>query len=203
VGIGVAYDWYVVRNSHTGVKTKVKDASGKITNVDLRNAKLIPNGRADEFNALISSGSEESVDFIKGNAYVDPKKLKPSNNPNNLYCDTKSAKYKYPVAYTTNKSGVKWVYSKANDRGHFGQPKVIFSNGGASTPIVDRDGKYGLSQFAYAIVDKPEVLDKIKKAIENPRFIELISHSDSQTGHRYKPKAMGLMKKDFWKKFQD
>ena len=37
--------------------------------------------------------------------------------------------------------------------GHFDIPKVIWSNGLGTYPIIDEDGKYALTQFSYGIID--------------------------------------------------
>ena len=37
------------------------------------------------------------------------------------------------------------MYSKVNDRGHFGIPKVIIGEAGINDVIIDIDGEYGLT----------------------------------------------------------
>ena len=93
------------------------------------------------------------------------------------------------------------MYSSRNDKGHFGIPKVIWSNGGATVPLVDAEGKYGMAQFSYAIADEPENLPKIKKALENEKFLELMSKV-SFSSHKYNYKVISCLKKDWWRKFQ-
>jgi len=56
---------------------------------------------------------------------------------------------------------------------HFNTPKVIWTNG-TSDVIVDKNGDFGLTQFAYAIVDSIENLEHIKNAMLNPEFITCI-----------------------------
>ena len=38
-----------------------------------------------------------------------------------------------------------------NDKGHFGVPKIIFGESGINNPIIDVDGKYGMTQGAMAL----------------------------------------------------
>lgn len=74
--------------------------------------------------------------------------------------------HKYPCVYTVNsKSQITYYYS-AKQHGHFGIPKFIWSNGRISSigSYVDIAGDYGLTQFAYAIVDEPTNLMKIKNS---------------------------------------
>ena len=94
-------------------------------------------------------------------------------------------------------------YSSTKEKGHFGIPKVIFSNG-ISCPFIDEMGEYAMTQFAYAIVDDVKNLPFIQKAMLNPDFMKLMSFSDGMTGvgrHRYNRKAIALFRKDFWKEF--
>ena len=62
--------------------------------------------------------------------------------------------FKHKCCYTiTQKNGMSFFYSNIQ-KGHFGIPKVIWSNGAGTYPIIDEDGKYGLTQFSYAIIDE-------------------------------------------------
>ena len=41
-----------------------------------------------------------------------------------------SQEFKYPCVHSTPKAGIRYMYSKVNDRGHFGVSKVIFRESG-------------------------------------------------------------------------
>jgi len=111
--------------------------------------------------------------------------------------------YQYPCVYTTIKDGtINLWHSNTKSNGHFDVPKVIFTNGGATTLVVDETGEYGLTQFAYGIIDEPENLPLIKKAMEHPDFIKLMKFADGISSlHKYNRKAITLFRKDFWKEF--
>ena len=64
-------------------------------------------------------------------------------------------------------------------------------------------GDYGLTQFAYAIVDSVENLEKIKTAMTTPEFIGLMKSCTFNTPHKYNHKVIALFRKDFWKEFVD
>jgi hypothetical protein len=191
-----SYDWYVLKNAAEKNETVIKDVEGVEYKIDLEDEIFIPNGRHEEFSRLISTNEEDNIELIQQSAY---------HTQRAYISSAKEGEYIHPIAYTTTQSnGLQLVYSKVNDKGHFGIPKVIFSNGGGSIPIIDMNGDYGLSQFAYAIADEPSNLKNIEKALNNPKFLELISFSDSQTGvgkHRYNRRVMSLLKRDFWKEF--
>ena len=109
--------------------------------------------------------------------------------------------YQYPCVYMCLKDGtIKCWWSNCNDKGFFGVPKVIWSNG-VSSVHTDPTGQYGLTQFAFAIVDEPENLENIKKAMENKRFKKLMDHCSIRTAEKYNHQVISLFRKDFYKDF--
>ena len=113
----------------------------------------------------------------------------------------KTDEFKYPIVYHTLKDNVVFIWSSRNDRGHFGIPKVIFSNGAACTPFIDYKGEYGMSQFCYAIVDEPDKLPLIQKALMHEVFVNLNTCTWGNTGDKYNPKLIKMLKKDFYLKY--
>ena len=107
--------------------------------------------------------------------------------------------FKYPCIYSINKDECKIKYSKEK-KGHFGIPKVIWSNG-AGDPIIDENGEYGLTEFAYAIVDDKQNLQKIKDAMISEKFINLMKYVVFKKDNKYNYKIIALFKKDFYKYF--
>jgi len=103
----------------------------------------------------------------------------------------------YPCVYTISmKDGINCKYSK-EDKGHFGIPKVIWSNG-RGEPFIDDTGKYGLTEFAYAIVDKKNKLKKIRDAMINKDFLDLMSYAIFKKQEKYNYKIIALFRKDFY-----
>lgn len=84
--------------------------------------------------------------------------------------------------------------------GHFGIPKVIWSNGAGTYPIIDEKGKYGLTQFSYAIAENPKNLPYIEFAMNSKKFIDLMTYVKF-TENKYNYKVISLFRKDFWKDF--
>ena len=108
--------------------------------------------------------------------------------------------FKYPICNTINKDGnINFIYSNNID-GHFGIPKVIWSNG-AGDPIIDINGDYGMSEFSSAIADNKKNLKKIKDAMISERFINLMKYLVFKENHKYNYKIIALFKKDFYKYF--
>jgi hypothetical protein len=115
---------------------------------------------------------------------------------------TKTEEFKYSCVYTVNsKSEVKLYYS-SKQHGHFGVPKLIWGNGAILSigSYIDINGDYGLTDFAYAIVDKPENLPKIKAVFDSKEFkylMEMCCVGLRSINYR----VIRLFKKDFWKEF--
>ena len=90
----------------------------------------------------------------------------------------------------------------AKKLGHFGVPKLIWSNGNYKSvgSIVDIVGKYGVVDFSYAIVDTPANLPKIKAVFDSKEFRDFIVHGmPSKLAINYK--VIAQFRKDWWKGF--
>jgi hypothetical protein len=167
---------------------------GTIQRLDISKLNFIPNGMYKEFEKLMPKKGEETVNVLRSCKYHIQKEY---------VSKEQTEEFKYPVVYVTYKDGsAKFRYSNTKKHGHFGTSKVIFSNG-ISHPYVDINGEYGLTEFAYAIIDDVDKLPYIQKAMLNPKFIKLMSFSDgvTGTGHRYNSKVISLFRKDWWKEF--
>jgi len=192
-GASTTYDFYCLHNVPNTIFTKIKCMDGTTQRVDISKMKFIPNGMYKEFEKLIAKKGDETCDILRSCKYHTQKKY---------ISKEETEENKYPVVYVTCKDGsVNLRYSNTKEHGHFEIPKVIFSNGGASSPIVDEKGDYAITEFAYAIVDEPKNLPFIQKAMLNPNFIKLMSFADGKV-HRYNYKVIEMFKKDWWKEYQ-
>jgi hypothetical protein len=164
-GVGTAYDWYLVKNESVEyTNTTIDFMDGKIEDVNVKELPFIPFGKFREIQSLMSDDNDSRVEILANSSYHHTRDHVSSTvTDNNIY----------PCVYSiTQKEGVKCYYSNTDSRGHFGVSKIIWSNGLGTYPVIDSEGKYGLTQFAYAIVDVPENLVKIKEAMESKKFIE-------------------------------
>ncbi len=192
-GASTPYDIYTLINEPNldNKKTRIVGSDGVVMEKYLSHTDYIPNGLFDSFDPLWIKNGEEKVKTISDSTY----------HTQRLYMSSeKNSDFKHPCVYTTTKDGsINFRYSNVK-KGHFGVPKVIWSNGMASSVVVDKDGQYGLTQFAFAIVDEPENLEMIKKAMESEKFLELMQYSQGKN-QRYNRRVIALFKKDFWKEF--
>ena len=197
-GAHTSYDFYCMQNVEPTMFTKIICQDGTIERVDISQMPFIPNGMFEIYENLFAKDGDERVRIIADSSYHY------QNLPEQM-SKTKSDEYKYPCVHYTYKDGsMRLMYSNTNQKGHFNVPKVIFTDGGASTAYVDKDGEYGLTQFAYGIVDEPKNLFFIQRALNNPEFWELMSFADGNGGvggQRYNRKVIALFRKNFWEEF--
>jgi hypothetical protein len=196
-GAKTNFDYYCIQNSPSNNnKSEVVGVDGLTHNINLSRYEFITDENISKVQELVAVGEQEVVSVLHSYSAYETRKNYMSKN--------KVGEYIYPIVYsvTSPKSGNKptFNYSKINTNGHFGIPKVIWGNR-ASGVIVDELGEYGLSQFAFAIVDSVENLLNIKKALESERFIRDIMCYRDNLGHKYNMKIIAKFRKDFWREF--
>jgi hypothetical protein len=192
-GVQTAYDWYVLQNVDPIGKTIIKSQNGDMHNVDLNDIGFIPNDMFDVVDSLLAKNGEKSVKSVRSCDYHTQKTDKVSR--------AKHDGFVYPCVYSILKdSTINLYYSNENSGGCFGVPKVIFTNG-TSYPTVDRDGIYGLTEFAYAIIDSKDNLELIQKAMLTSGFIEVMNACQLIGKHRYNWRIISQFRHDFWRSF--
>jgi hypothetical protein len=192
-GVGTNFDYYVVQNASYSGNTTVVDVLNNTVNYDLRKLPFIPNGLVELFSKIVAKDSDEKVSLISSESKYAHRKSWMSK--------TQQDEYQYPCVYTiTQRDGLKFYYSSFNNKGHFGLPKVIWSNGLGTYPVIDEDGQYGLMEYSFGISDNISNLLNIKQALESKKFLELMSYV-KYTNNKYDNKIIATFKKDFWKEF--
>lgn len=191
-GCGTAFDYYLVKNNNNKQSVKIVDIYDKEYNLDLTKWSFIPSGGFELYEKVLALDNQEKVQVFYSRSLYGTDKVNMKKE--------KTETHKYPCCYTiTTKDGMKCWYS-SEKKGHFDIPKVMWSNGGGTYPIIDKNGEYGLTQFSYAIVDDNDKLNNIKLSLENTQFIKLMEYVKFQC-HKYNYKVISLFKKDFWKEF--
>ena len=187
--------YYILKKSKDEIVTKIRCQDGVEDIADLRKMEFIPNGSLSEISSLVSKENQESVKILHSYSSYETRKEWVSKNID--------SDYKYPIIYTVKSGDIPNIwYSSRNTNGHFGIPKLIWSNFRISSAgsIIDKDGKYGLTQFSYAIVDEIENLENIKKAFDSKKFRKLMEEC-SVSDMSINRKIISTFRKDFWKKF--
>lgn len=192
--VTTGYDVIVVENTTRYERTTVIDENGVASKIDMSNVKAIPNGQIPEITKLFAKNGEDKVNFITDRSSYGHDK--------DWVQEEKTEEFKYPVVYSLPQKGEQIWWSSRNDRGHFRVPKIIWSNGAATQIIIDDKGKYGMTEWAYAISDDPKVLPLIKKAMESQKFVNLCK-GIKFTFDKYDGKFISLFRSNFWKEFVD
>jgi hypothetical protein len=114
---------------------------------------------------------------------------------------TKDEVFKYECIHSTLSNKVRYMYSKINTNGHFNISKIIFGDSGINNPIIDIEGKYGMTQHSMAIEVKDiDEANNIKKAITTEKFKKFIKNCSFST-FAIDWNIFLNLKRDFWKEF--
>lgn len=197
-GAETRFDYYLIQKTpNDSYKTKVIFQDEVTKEMFLNDMEFIPSGNMELLDKLLAKTEEQTVEVVHSYSNYETRKSWMSKVQNEEFI--------HPVIYTIDyQSQPSFYYSSTNQNGHFGKSKVIWSNGRISSvgSLIDSEGQYGLTQFAYAIVDKPENLQNIKRALDSKKFkhfMELCAVGQLTINH----KIIGKFKKDFWKEFID
>ena len=191
---GTRYDWYLIEKTTQYKNTTIVDEDGIESEINLSELSWLPNSNILEIiNKLLAKNDGERCPIIQSMSAYEPRKKWMSSK--------ETPEFKYKCIHSTPKNGVRYMYSSVNDRGHFGVPKVIFGESGIYKPVIDMDGKYGMTQGAMAIqVDNLEEATLISKVIEGDKFDKVIQ-SCIFSSFRIDWNIFKEFKKDFWKQF--
>jgi len=191
----IVFDLYVLKKTkNDDVLTTIKTFDNTILEKNISDMEFIPNNDFDLVFPLLAKQNEETVNIIHSwSAYETRKKYMSKN---------KNSEYKYPCVCNVDvNSNPTLMYSNTNKNGHFGISKLICGSASSGTNFLnDVDGKYGITQFSFGIVDSIENLDKIKTALSSTKFqkiIQNIPHYSSAINF----KILSKFRKDFWKEF--
>ena len=188
---GTRYDWYHIEKKKSYKKTIVIDEHNVRNEMDLSKLEWLPNSKIVEINNLLAKKDEPKCPIMQSMSAYEPRKKWMSA--------TQTAEFKYPCVHSTPKNGTRYMYSKVNDRGHFGIAKVIFGDSGIYNPIIDMDGKYGMTQHAMAIeVASIEEATELCKVLESEAFDKIIQ-SCLYSSFAIDWNIFKDLKKDFWK----
>lgn len=195
-GADTRYDFYCVKNVYClDFESKIRCQDGTFDKANLSKLEFIPNGGFSKISHFMALENEEKVSILHSFSNYETRKSWISKEKNDIF--------KYPVVYTVPKGDtLNLMYSSVNDKGHFGLPKLIWSNGRIISvgSVIDKNGDFALTQFSYAIIDEPENLENIKKAFDSTEFrsiMELSAVGDMSINR----KVIAKFRKDFWKEF--
>ena len=190
---GTRFDWYLIEKTNQYKNAIIVDEDGKLNDINLSELYWLPNSNILKINKILAKNDGERCPIIQSMSAYEPRKKWMSS--------VQSPEFKYPCVHSTPKAGIRYMYSKVNDRGHFGVSKIIFGDSGIYKPVIDMEGKYGMTQHAMAIqVDNLEEVTCISKVIESDKFNKIIQ-SCLYSSYAIDWNIFKEFKKDFWKEF--
>lgn len=156
-GAGTRYDWYVIHRGAQGL-TEIDGVE-----YNLRDFKFLPNSGIQDLTPLLGDGC--GVLFSRSNYGTEKKWVSKEEG----------GEFVHPLIHSTPKSGVRYCYSSVDDKGFFGVPKVIFGDSGIYDPVVDLEGKYGMTEHAMAIpVDGPDDAQQLVEFLTSEKFHSIL-----------------------------
>lgn len=192
-GAGTRYDWYILeKKTYSGITTIVDESGCKVSK-DITKIGCIPHKDIEWFSSLLATDSNYSCKILYSrSAYATDKKHIAARKDNT---------YNSPVVYTTRKNGARLVYSSLRANGHFGIKKVIMGIASPENGFYDKNGEFGVSQFAMAIeVDSDYEGRELEKILKTDKFKKLCSIC-KWAGAYTDWRIFKNFKKDFWKEF--
>ena len=190
---GTRYDWYLIEKTNQYKNTIIVDEDGKQNEINLSELSWLPNSNILEINKILIKNIHDSCEMIYSPSAYEHRKKWMSH--------TKTEDFKYQCVHSTPKSGIRYMYSKVNDRGHFGIPKIIIGEAGINDVIIDINGDYGLTNGAIGIkIYSLEEGNNLKKALISDRFNKILK-SCLFSSYRVDWNIFKEFKKDFWKEF--
>lgn len=187
-GASTRFDYFLIKNEPYQGNTIINDVNGKEFNWNLNNYPFIPNGCFDDFNKLIANEKDEKVELLFSRSmYGTDKKWMNKEN---------TGEYIYPCVYTVNRKNIPSFFYCNSKKDFFDIPKVIWGNG--ATGFISDDGTYGLTQFAYGLVEPIENHNEIIKILNGKKFQNLIKMM-AVSKEEINKNVIRLFKKNWWK----
>jgi hypothetical protein len=171
-------------------RTCIIDETNIEYNIKLQDLNWLPNKNINKILNLISNNNDLNLDVIMNSSYHATRAY---------VSDNKDDTYIYPLIHSTPKTGIRYKYSTCNNKGHFGQSKIIFGEAGLNEVVIDFNGEYGMTQGAIAIkISNINEGQHIKKALLSVQFKEILD-SCNWGNFRIDWRLFKFFKKDFWK----
>jgi hypothetical protein len=165
--------------------------------VKIKELPIIPNCLIEKVLKILAKDGEETVEILYSRSFygADKNWVKTENDET----------FKYPCVYSINtKNELSLKYSSVNNKGHFGVQKIIIGDGCNFGIYKDIDGTYGMTQWAFGIIDDVKNFDNIVKALSSKEFQEINKATTSKNTQGIGVVDRNVIKyfrKDFWKEF--
>jgi len=193
---GTRYDWYLIeKTNNINFETEIVDENNNYFKLNLKNLDChwLPNTMFDLWKKIINKNDKIKILYSRSN-YGNDKKWMSRELKND---------YKHKCILSTPSEGIKYMYSNHKNNGHFNIKKVIFGETGTANAFYDKNGDYGLTDGAMAIIENdPIEANNILKCLKSDRFL-LFLKACSWSNYRIEWNMFLYFNKDFWKEFID
>ena len=190
---GTRYDWYLIEKNKKYKDTDILDENNKKDVIDLKCFEWLPNSNITEISGFLATDNSAKCKIMYNTPYHSALKKQMSH----IQIDD----FQFPCIHTTPKTEPRIMYSKVNNKGHFGVSKVIFGDSGISNPIIDMEGKYGMTEHSMAIqVSSIDEAINISNAIKSKKFDRIVKSCSFST-YQIDWRMFKELKVDFWKEF--
>jgi len=188
---GTRYDWYLLKKEfNKNVSTKIIDEENIEWDLKLYEMEWLANMKFDLVDRIFTNDKNNRVDVLYNRTNYGSDKKHTSH--------VKTEEFKYPLVHSTPKSGVRYMFSSENDKGHFGISKVIFGDSGIYDVIVDNDGKFGTTEHAMSIIlHDINMSESYKSGLLSEDFKNVLN-SCSWSNYQIQWKLITYLKKDFY-----
>ena len=190
---GTRYDYYVLQKKpcESGDNTIVVGEDDVSCDIYMPEWKWLPNYNFKNIKDILHP------EFLTNNEIIYSRSAYGADGK--YVSKVETDEYKYPLVHSTNKGGVRYMYTNNTSRGHFGISKVIFGESGINNCIIDMDGKYGMTHGAMAIraLDDDDAL-LLKKFIEGEKFKNILK-ACMWSGFRIDWMLFQYFKEGFWR----
>ncbi len=189
---GTRYDYYLIKKSiNKGYKTNINDEDYKDYKLNLNYYEWLPNGNIYNIFKIFNKIHDENVVNVIYNANIYESRRKYTSH--NL-----NEEFKYPLIHSTNKKGVRYMYSSLNNKGHFYIKKIIFSKTGIDNFVIDKDGIYGMTELGIGIdldnlINIDKFIDNFYK-LETNNILKYLKYTNYALDWR----LFTYLKKDFY-----
>jgi hypothetical protein len=166
---GTRYDFYLLQKTERTYNTKLNDEFYNKSELDLSEFEWLPNSNISDIIKILNDNTDiiESCPIIQSMSAYEPRKSWMSK--------TKTDEFKYTCIHSTPQKGIRYMYSKFNDKGHFGISKVIFGESCVYNAIIDINGEYGITHGAMGIqINDLQEGKNILEALKSDEFAEII-----------------------------
>jgi len=196
--VAIRMDLVVVKKEKNNQKntTIIRGTDGKIYKEKLMKFPFLPNAHLKEWKNMLTKDKKDGVDVLYSRSVYGSDKSSVKKE--------KDAVFRFPVIHAIQKSNQQFLYTNKKDKkGGLGVSKVIFNKFGAwNKPILDVDGKYGMSESVFAFPISSEKHGKqIIKFFNKDRlniFSEDLNWATSRPTISWK--LFRNVQKDFYKK---